>query len=125
VTNDGGITGQVNFLNGQPLLRRPKHSGSVSIGYAGDRVRAAGTLYVKGESEDVDFSGGFPGVRKTLPGYDKLDLSCAIVLFKDVIGLKEITWKTRLQNVINEKYEEVFGFSSARISALTGFEVRY
>jgi hypothetical protein len=97
----------------------------VSIGYAGDRVRAVGTLYVRGESQDVDFSGGFPGVRKTLPGYDKLDLSCAIVLFKNVIGLKEITWKTRLQNVINEKYEEVFGFSSARISALTGFEVRY
>jgi hypothetical protein len=84
-----------------------------------------GTLYVRGESQDVDFSGGFPGVRKTLPGYDKLDLSCAVVLFKNVIGLKEITWKTRLQNVINEKYEEVFGFSSARISALTGFEVRY
>ena len=125
VTDDGGITGQVNFIKGEPLLRRPKHSGSVSIGYAGDRVRAVGTLYVRGESQDVDFSGGFPGVRKTLPGYDKLDLSCAIVLFKNVIGLKEITWKTRLQNVINEKYEEVFGFSSARISALTGFEVRY
>jgi len=30
-----------------------------------------------------------------------------------------------VQNVINERYEEVFGFSSARISALTGFEVRY
>lgn len=125
VTDDGGITGQVNFLKGEPLLRRPKHSGSVSIGYTGDRVRAVGTLYVKGESADVDFSSGFPGRRVTLPGHDKLDLSLAVVLFKNVIGLKEITWKTRLQNVINEKYEEVFGFSSARISALTGFEVRY
>ena len=125
VTDDGGIMGQVNFLKGEPLLRRPKHSGSVSIGYAGDRVRTVGTLYVRGESEDVDFSGGFPGTRKTLPGYDKLDLALAVVLFKNVIGLKEITWKTRVQNVINERYEEVFGFSSARISALTGFEVRY
>jgi outer membrane receptor protein involved in Fe transport len=61
----------------------------------------------------------------TLPGYDKLDLSFAVVLFKNVIGLREITWKTRLQNVLNEKYEEVFGFSSPRITALTGFEVRY
>jgi hypothetical protein len=84
-----------------------------------------GTLYVRGESEDVDFSGGFPGTRKTLPGYDKLDLALAVVLFRNVIGLKEITWKTRLQNVVNERYEEAFGFSSARISALTGFEVRY
>jgi outer membrane receptor protein involved in Fe transport len=61
----------------------------------------------------------------TNPGYDKLDLSLAVVLFKNVIGLREITWKTRLQNVLNEKYEEVFGFSSPRITALTGFEVRY
>jgi vitamin B12 transporter len=125
VTDDGGIMGQVNFLRGEPLLRRPKRSGSVSIGYAGDRVRAVGTLYVRGESEDVDFSGGFPGTRKTRPGYDKLDLALAVVLFKNVIGLKEITWKARLQNAINERYEETFGFSSARISALTGFEVRY
>jgi len=61
----------------------------------------------------------------TNPGYDKLDLSVAVILFKNVIGLREIAWKTRLQNVLNEKYEEVFGFSSPRITALTGFEVRY
>ena len=124
VTDDGGIGGQNEFPIGEPLLRRPKHSGSVSIGYTGDRVRTVGTLYVRGESIDRDFSSpGSP--RKTVPGYDKLDLALAVVLFKNVIGLKEITWKTRLQNVINERYEEAFGFSSARISALTGFEVRY
>ena len=35
------------------------------------------------------------------------------------------TLATCLQNVLNERYEEVFGFSSPRITALTGLEVRY
>ena len=124
VTDDGGIGGQNEFPKGEPLLRRPRHSGSVSVGYTGDRLRAVGTLFVKGQSIDRDFSSP-DSPRVTNPGYDKLDLSFAVVLFKNVIGLREITWKTRLQNVLNEKYEEVFGFSSPRITALTGFEVRY
>jgi vitamin B12 transporter len=124
VTDDGGLVGQNTFVKGEPLLRRPRHSGSVSVGYTGNRVSAVASLYVKGQSIDRDFSS--PDARRvTLPGYDKLDLSFAVILFKNVIGLKEITWKTRMQNLINEQYEEVFGFSSARISAVTGFEVRY
>jgi vitamin B12 transporter len=124
VTDDGGLVGQNFFVKGEPLLRRPRHSGSVSVGYSGDRLNAVASLYVKGQSIDQDFSS--PDFRRvTLPGYDKLDLSFAVVLFRNVIGLKEITWKTRMQNLINEKYEEVFGFSSPRISAVTGFEVRY
>jgi len=83
-----------------------------------------GTLFVKGQSIDRNFSSP-DSPRVTNPGYDKLDLSVAVILFKNVIGLREIAWKTRLQNVLNEKYEEVFGFSSPRITALTGFEVRY
>jgi len=124
VTDDGGIGGPNEFPKGEPLLRRPRHSGSVSVGYTGDRLRAVGTLFVKGQSIDRNFSSP-DSPRVTNPGYDKLDLSFAVVLFKNVIGLREITWKTRLQNVLNEKYEEVFGFSSPRITALTGFEVRY
>jgi vitamin B12 transporter len=124
VTDDGGIGGQNTFLKGKPLLRRPRHSGSVSLGYTGGRFSAAAALFVKGDSVDRDFSrSGSP--RVTLDGYEKLDLSFAYTLFKDVIGLREITWKTRFQNVLNERYEEVFGFSSPRLSALTGIEVRY
>ena len=119
VTDDGGIGGQNEFPTGEPLL-----SGAVSVGYTGDRLNAVASLFVKGNSIDRDFSSpGSP--RVTLLGYQKLDLSFGVVLFRNVIGLREITWKTRFQNLLNEKYEEVFGFSSPRITALTGFEVRY
>lgn len=124
VIDDGGIGGQNTFPKGQPLLRRPTHSGSVSVGYTRDRLSAAATLFVKGDSVDRDFSRpGSP--RVTLPGYEKLDLSVAYTLFRDVVGLQDITWKTRFQNLLNERYEEVFGFSSPRLSVLTGIEVRY
>jgi len=124
VTDDGGLVEQNVFVKGDQLLRRPRHSGSVSVGYAADRFNAVASLYVKGQSIDRDFS-SFEARRVTLPGYDKLDLSFAVVLFRNVIGLSEITWKTRMQNLLNEKYEEAFGFSAPRISAVTGFEVRY
>jgi hypothetical protein len=36
-----------------------------------------------------------------------------------------VVWKTVFQNVLNQNYQEITGFSSPRLSALTGFEVRY
>src|SRR5262245_48624529 len=124
VTDDGGVSDQNTFPQGQPLLRRPTHSGSITVGYTRDRFSAVTSLFVKGASIDRNFNE--PGApRVNLPGYQKLDLSFAYVLFKDVIGLREVVWKTRFQNVLNEKYEEVFGFSAPRLSALTGIEVRY
>lgn len=124
VTDDGGIGGQNTFPKGQPLLRRPRHSGSVSVGYAGDRLTATLSLFVKGDSVDRDFSAA-SSPRVTLPGYQKLDLSVAYTVFRDVLGLRDVVWKTRFQNLLNERYEEVFGFSSPRLSVLTGLEVRY
>jgi vitamin B12 transporter len=124
VTDDGGIGGQNTFPKGEPLLRRPRHSGSVSVGYQRDRFQASATLFVKGDSIDRNFnSPGSP--RVTLPGYEKLDLAVGWTLFRNVVGLQDVTWKTRFSNVLNERYEEVFGFSSPRLSVLTGIEVRY
>jgi len=124
VTDDGGVGGQNTFPEGQPLLRRPRHSGSVSVGYQRDRLNAEATLYVKGASIDRNFSE--PGApRVNLRGYQKLDLAVAYTLFRNVIGLREVVWKTVFQNVLNQNYQEITGFSSPRLSALTGFEVRY
>lgn len=116
--------GGTAFVRGAPLLRRPKHSGSVSVGYDHDRLSAATTLFVKGPSVDRDFSvAGSP--RVTLDGYRKLDLSVAYVLVKDALRLQKVVWKARIENLLNETYEEVFGFSSAKLAFVTGIEVRY
>lgn len=116
--------GGTAFVRGEPLLRRPQHAGAVSVGYERDRLNAVASLFVRGDSIDRDFSkGGSP--RVALEGYNKLDVSVAYVVAKEWLGLKSVTWKTRVQNLLNETYEEVFGFSSPRLSFLTGFEARY
>lgn len=123
VTDDGGIP-QNAFVTGEPLLRRPRHSGSVSVGYQQNRLNADVTLYVKGASIDRDFSQ--PGApRVNLAGYQKLDLAVAYTVLKDVWGLREVVWKTVFQNVLNEQYEEIKNFSAPRLTALTGFEIKY
>ena len=67
VINDGGIGGTV-FPPGQPLLRRPKHQGSVGLTYLGERLTVAFTANVVGSAIDRDFSQpGSP--RVTLPGF--------------------------------------------------------
>ncbi|MGH7424964.1 MAG: hypothetical protein ACREJP_02205, partial [Candidatus Methylomirabilales bacterium] len=92
--------------------------------YQWDRLLTETTLYVKGASIDRNFSQ--PGApRVNLPGYQKLDLAVAYTLFRDVVGLRNVVWKTVFQNILNEQYQEVFGFSSPRFSVLTGIEVRY
>ena len=94
------------------------------MGYQRDRLNAEATLYVKGASIDRNFSE--PGApRVNLRGYQKLDLAVAYTLFRNVIGLREVVWKTVFQNVLNQSYQEITGFSTPRLSALTGFEVRY
>jgi vitamin B12 transporter len=124
VTDDGGIGGQNTFPVGQPLLRRPTHQGSVSVGYQRNRLNAEATLYVKGASIDRNFAEP-AAPRVDLAGYQKLDLAVAYTLFRDVIGLRDVVWKTVFQNVLNQSYQEITGFSSPRLSALTGIEVRY
>lgn len=123
VTDDGGVGGTA-FPRGQALLRRPTHSGGLGVGYQEDRLSASLNLFVKGRSIDRDFRFA-TAPRVTLGGYEKLDLSVGYVLFKNVLGLREVVLKTRFQNVLNEKYEEVFGFSSPRLSFLTAAELRY
>ncbi|HLC41231.1 MAG TPA: TonB-dependent receptor [Methylomirabilota bacterium] len=125
VIDNGGVL-TAEFVKGQPLLRRPRHSGGLSVAYEHDRFTATATLFVKGDSVDIQFDPAtFTTSRVKLQGYEKLDLSLAYVLIRNVAGLKEIIWKTRMQNVLDQKYEEGFGFSTARFSFLTGFEARY
>ena len=55
VTNDGEVGDQNTVTTGEPLLRRPRNSGSISVGYQRDRFQVSSTLFVKGQSKDRDF----------------------------------------------------------------------
>lgn len=93
-----------DLTTGQPLIRRPKSSGNVSLNYKfWQRFSANANVDLVGPRPDLNFS-TFPATRVTDAGYVNLDLALACDLNKHfaVFG--------RVENVLNDEYEEVFGF---------------
>jgi len=118
VTDDGGVGGTL-FTRGQPLLRRPRHQGSVGLTYLGDRATIGVVANVVGDAIDRDFSQrGSP--RVTLAGHTKVDLAASYVLAQNVWGLKTLRLHGKIENLLDEAYEQAFGFSAPGISVRGG-----
>jgi vitamin B12 transporter len=118
VLDDGGLGGTF-FPPGQPLLRRPKHQGSVGLTYLGERATISFIANVVGAAIDRDFSqAGSP--RVTLPGHTKLDLAGSYMVVQHAWAIKNIRLQMKIDNLLNESYEEALGFSAAGISVRGG-----
>jgi vitamin B12 transporter len=123
VLDDGGVGGTA-FPPGQPLLRRPKHQGSVGLTYLGDRATVSFIANVVGAAIDRDFSQpDFP--RVTLPGHTKIDLAASYIVVQSVWGLKSLRLQGKIENLLDEDYEEVLGFSTPGISVRGGIAVHF
>jgi vitamin B12 transporter len=123
VLDDGGIGGTL-FPPGQPLLRRPKHQGSVGLTYLGERATVAFTTNVVGRAIDRDFSRvGSP--RVTLGGYTTIDLAASYVVARDIWGLRALQIQGKIDNLLDEDHEEAFGFSAPGISIRGGIAARF
>ena len=117
---DPGPSGGTLFVRGEPLLRRPEHSGAFTIDYSVERWTASFNLTIKGSSIDGDFS-AFPAARVRLDGYTKADIAVAYRLIENRLGMESFSITAKGQNVFDEDYEETFGFSTAGASFLIGF----
>jgi len=96
---------------GQPMLRRPKHSGSLLATYAARRWGAslAGTFV--GPRRDSDFFGF--GVDHAA-GYARLDLGGWYALHR------RLTAYANLENLTDQTYEEVVGYPSLGVNFRAG-----
>jgi vitamin B12 transporter len=115
----GGWTGAGSYTwldsedkaTGEPLLRRPRHSGSISVGY---QRGAFGALLVGVHNGDrADVTDLFPYGRVTNGAYTTADLT-----FRYTMG--PFTPYLKVENITDERYEEIFGYASARRRALLG-----
>jgi vitamin B12 transporter len=102
---------------GDALLRRPTHSGGVTISF----VPSLGTYslaarYV-GRRPDIDF-GQFPSPRVTLPAYTKVDLSADFPLASR--SLFGFSLNARIDNLLDRRYEEVLHFATPRRTFFIG-----
>lgn len=100
---------------GQPLLRRPKHSGSVLLTYLGRRWGGSlGGSFV-GRRVDSDFLGF--GIDHAA-GYARVDLGGWFAL------TSRMSAYVNIENVLNKHYEEVTGYPALRANFRAGLRFR-
>jgi outer membrane cobalamin receptor len=101
---------------GQPLLRRPRHSGAFNVSYGGERF-------------DLHLDGYFVGRRRDLhpltfsrlaynDPYARVDLSGAWRFNSRVAAF------ARIENLLNRDYQEVLGYPAYRLNFSAGLRFR-
>jgi outer membrane cobalamin receptor len=122
---DGSTLVQTPFKVGQPLLRRPRSSAGYNITWRHQRLMLNTNGYIRGGVFDVEpndgtfaCSLGFPCLFRS-GGYVLMNAGFSYELPK---GL-EI--HGRLNNFLNQKYEEALGFPALHLNFMTGIRFHF
>jgi outer membrane cobalamin receptor len=111
------------FAVGEPLLRRPHNAAGFNATWTRKRLMLNMNGTIRGAVLDVEPNDGTFACTLMLPclfrnhGYELLNAGFAYRLPKGI----EIYG--RLNNFLNQKYEEAFGFPSLRLNFMAGFRV--
>jgi len=114
---DGSTSAGWPYEVGQPLVRRPRHSGSYSITYRYKRLTLNTNAYIRGITLDGEPANGYPFYNNK--GYTRADAGLSYRLPKGV----EIYG--RLNNFLNQKYEEVLGYPALRLNFMAGMRFAF
>lgn len=108
------------FAEGERLIRRPPHSGTVGVNYRWPGVGALDlTLLVTGKRDDLDFA-TWPANRVTLERYTRLDLGTEFVLLRAGARRPALTGTLRVENLFDTDYQEIAGFQARGRTILIG-----
>jgi vitamin B12 transporter len=101
------------LAKGAPLLRRPKHAGTLLVSYSARRWGGhLGGTFV-GRRPDSDFLGLVPPITSAA-GYARLDAGAWYAINR------HMTAYVNLQNVLDRRYEEVVGYPALGASVRAG-----
>jgi vitamin B12 transporter len=103
---------------GVPLLRRPKHAGSVSVNYLARRWGGNLSAVGIGRRTDSDFLGLTPPVNHAA-GYVRADASGWYELQRHVTAFLAI------ENLLNKRYEEAAGYPALKANFRAGLRFRF
>jgi vitamin B12 transporter len=103
------------YADGQPLLRRPKHQGSLSARYTGERFSVGANVVRVGERADSDFVG--IGLTSN-EAYTRID---ARVHARLVSGLSAFLVA---ENLFDRQYQEILGYPALGRSVRVGLRFR-
>ena len=108
--------------NGREEVRRARHIASMALTWEAPGDAASATLVVRhnGESLDDAFTDpSFVPVRVTLDDYTLVNLNARARLAEGIAAF------ARIENLLDENYEQVFSFVSPGRSAVVGVEARF
>jgi vitamin B12 transporter len=110
------------FAGGDELIRRPRHSAELTLrAYLFSRASVGGSFSYVGAREDVDFN---QGQRVVLPAYSVVDLAAEVELLRTGIHARGLAASLRVENLFNETYEQVVGFSGRARGVFGGLRFR-
>jgi vitamin B12 transporter len=108
--------------NGVEEVRRPRHIASAALTWTAPGDAASATLVVRhnGATPDVAFTDpSFVPVRVQLDDYTLVNLNARAKLSDSLDAF------ARVENLLGERYEQVFSFVSPGRSAVVGLEARF
>jgi vitamin B12 transporter len=115
-----------SLVEGQPLLRRPRLSGSARLGYRGiERLSLDGVVTYVGKRDDRRFH-NFPTPTEavTLGDYALVDLSGNYSL-RMPPGRPDVSLTLRASNILDRHYESVAGYRTPGRMVLAGVRLSY
>jgi vitamin B12 transporter len=120
------VTAHWNFLHSRDAdareeVRRPEKSGSISFHYAStnDQGRVSLQVVHNGKNQDIEFISGTSQDRITLGGYTLVNLTASYDLRPN------ITLYLRGENLMDDDYQEVFGYQAPGIGVYAGLKARF
>ena len=120
------FTGQYTYTDGQDangaeLVRRPKHLASVNLAYEflDGRVKLDLGIDYNGTQKDIQFSNFFATrTIVTLDGFVLVNLAASYELVEGV------ELYGRVENLLDDDYQEVLGFGAPGISGFSGIRMK-
>ena len=124
VTRAGTGTGPTAlFVPGEPLIRRPEHSGSLATACRLPmRSGVSLTALYTGEREDIDFA---TFTRATLPPYTRIDVAAHSDVRLPKGAAPGLTLTLRVENLLDHAYQEIKNFPARRRNVFLGGELRF
>ncbi len=114
---DGGAgLVQQFFYPGQPLLRRPRQSGSLVATTRYGRMDVNIYGYTRGNSLDVEPSLGASGGLFVNPGYTNVGINVNYRVRNN------LTAYANLHNALDRRYEEILGFPAPLLNVVAGIK---
>ena len=109
------------FQRDSALIRRPAHSGNVSVGYGyRDRFGVRLGLNYVGSREDVDYRNA---IRTVLPAYTTVEMSADYTPVRR--DGRSVALRLRIGNLLDRAYQSVKGFAAPGRTVLGGAVVEF